>query len=1472
MGAGPTRGDDAHAAGLEEARRRIAALTGHEGAAFYDVLVRSMSDGLSVLDEHGVHIDVNPALCRMAGFSRDELIGTGPPHPYWPEEQLPAIEAAMAETLGGAGRSYQLVFQRKSGERFPVLVTPTALRDDRGALVCAFAVVRDMTELREAEVALAESEQLFRLTFDESPVGAVVVGPDFNFRRVNASFCAMTGYTAGELARLGFPDITHPDDVEADKEGVRRLLAGEVDSYAREKRYVRKDGGFAWGDIAVRCVRDAGGEPLFLLAIVVDRTERHLAQDEAAARADEARAGRDRLAALVDSIPDEIWFSDAEGRFTLANPAAVAVFGAGASPGTDVRDLAASLEVLRADGTPRPVEEAPPLRALAGETVRNLEEIVRTPGAGDLRHRLVSASPVNGPDGAVVGSVSVVRDITVLRRAEAALHESEQRYRSVVEASHEGITLQARDGTILTWNRAAQEVFGPSEEEIVGVSAVDREWGTVHEDGTPWPASDHPSMHTLATGEPCEDVLVGLRRGAEQRWINVNTRPLWAEGDPLPVAVVVSFADVTAQRRAVEALEAERARAQSYLDIADVMLVALDASGAVTMANRKACEVLGRDERDVVGRDWFDLAMPGEIREPLRELYGAYVRNESNAYEHLENPVVTSSGEQRLIAWHNAPLRDETGRVVGVLRSGRDITVQRATDQALCDSEERYRLLVRHAYDGVWVHELSPEGPGRIVEVNDRACEMLGYTRDELLEMQVTDVDTPEQHAQTPRIARQLAETGHAVFETEHVRKDGGRVPVEISASTFDLRGRTVVLSVIRDITERRAAQRLLRESEERYREVVERANDGIVITDETRLLFANAAFARMSGYADDDLEQKILLDFVQQKDRGAVAERVRRRLAGGDEPETYEIDLVGKDGALFSVEVNAGTISLQGRTADLVVMRDVGERRKVLAALQELRAMRDTAERVAHVGSWRFDLASGVVAWSPGTYALYDVDEDGFDGDFRPVLESRVHPDDRDLVAGDIARYEHADQPGPLEFRVVHRDGSVHLLHGEGRLERAADGTPAAVVGFIQDATEQREAERSVREAEQRFRSLFEESPVAMWYEDASALLTWQHDLAGQGVTDLAAHLGGDPEALAGIGALVRIDSVNRASLEVFGAATADEISRGFLRTFTAETYSALLDAVQAFARGASTFSRRCAFRRFDGTPRTLDLSLSLAGGGAVGRDHVLASFIDVTDQERAESEVRRLNAELERRIVSRTEQLDAATHELEALAYSMAHDVRAPLRTIDGFSAILMEEEAGHLSPESVDNLRRVRKAAQTLAGLLDDLTGLSAVSRHDLARERVDLSAVAAEVARELRAQRAARHVDVDVEPGLEAFADPYLVRLVFHELLDNAWKFTAPRRHAHVRVGAVAVEENGGRAFFVRDDGVGFDMAYAAHLFGAFQRMHPPGEFAGNGIGLAMVQRLVRRHGGRVWAESEVGEGATFFFTLPPPGDG
>jgi signal transduction histidine kinase len=242
----------------------------------------------------------------------------------------------------------------------------------------------------------------------------------------------------------------------------------------------------------------------------------------------------------------------------------------------------------------------------------------------------------------------------------------------------------------------------------------------------------------------------------------------------------------------------------------------------------------------------------------------------------------------------------------------------------------------------------------------------------------------------------------------------------------------------------------------------------------------------------------------------------------------------------------------------------------------------------------------------------------------------------------------------------------------------------------------------------------------------------------------------------------------------------------------------------------------------------------------------------------------LRRAHAELEVRVRQRTAQLEEANRELEAFSYSVSHDLRAPLRSIDGFGKVLLEDYAVKLDDEGRDHLRRVRAAAQRMDRLIEDMLNLSHVTRGELRLAPVNLSRLVEEIVGELARREPGRKVRLSVAPDTVAGGDANLLRIALENLLGNAWKFTAKREEAKIEFGVTA--QAGEAVYFVRDDGAGFDMAYASKLFGAFQRLHSSVDFPGSGIGLAIVQRVINRHGGRVWAEAAVNDGATFFFTL------
>lgn len=429
------------------------------------------------------------------------------------------------------------------------------------------------------------------------------------------------------------------------------------------------------------------------------------------------------------------------------------------------------------------------------------------------------------------------------------------------------------------------------------------------------------------------------------------------------------------------------------------------------------------------------------------------------------------------------------------------------------------------------------------------------------------------------------------------------------------------------------------------------------------------------------------------------------------------------------------------------------------------------------------------------------------------------------------LARFLATGHAEDLEYELVRKDGTRMTVVVNATTIRGPDGAFVASNSVVTDITARKRAEEALRASEERYRALYESAPIML------------HSIDMEG----------------------RIVAVSDRWLEALGYAREEVLGRRSTEFLTPESQArAAGEVLPAFFREGRCEDVPYQLVRRDGTVRDVLLSAT-AERDAEGRVvRSLAVMIDVTDRLRTERELARHRAHLEELVAARTAEIEAANRELEAFSYSVSHDLRAPLRAIQGFGEALERDHAAQLDPAGREFLRRIRAAADRQAHLIDDLLRLSRAGRSEMRIETVDVTAIARSVAAEVAAANPDRVVDWVVEDVPPAPADADLVRILLENLLWNAWKYTAIRERAHVRVFAEDRPE--GVVYRVRDDGAGFDMAHADKLFSPFQRLHPQREFPGTGLGLAIVARIAARHGGRAWAEGVVGGGATFSFTL------
>lgn len=816
-----------------------------------------------------------------------------------------------------------------------------------------------------------------------------------------------------------------------------------------------------------------------------------------------------------------------------------------------------------------------------------------------------------------------------------------------------------------------------------------------------------------------------------------------------------------------------------------------------------------------------------------------------------------------------------------------DMIAIRRTESELRQSNRQIEDLYNNAPCGYH----SVDANGVLVRINDTELSWLGYRREEVIgKMSFSDLLSPQNQDIFSEHFPLYLERGYVQdLEFELLRKDGSVLPVLMSATSLkDDAGRFVMSRAsLFDISRIRQAESALKEQQALLRSFMEASPLAMVIVDaELRHLAANQASAEISGVSVEAHIGRTLRQVLPEL-APSVEPMFRRVLDSGEAIRNLEVcgESPRYPGVRHCWLVSYFPISdsLGGVRAVGGVVLDVTERKEAEERLRSSEASLAQAQRIARMGSWELDIGSGRHRWSDETYRIFGFEPGSVEPDNR-IFFDRVLPEDRDAVS---ASRMAAIAGGPsynVEYRIRLDKGELHHIHTRAELFRAPDGSPERLVGSVADITERVNTGRQLALMTKLYAILSKANQAIVHIRDMGELfaeicriavhdgtfvMAWTGRLEGDRLVPIV-HWGRDEGYLGQLNIVVSDPVLGggptgmaiREQRPVYCDDIASEPMMAHWRERAlARGYRS--SVVFPLWQGGRIFG---AFTLYAAAPQVFsDEVLALLEDLAKDLSFALDVFREAEMRRAAEAGVRKLNEELEWRVAERTQQLEAVNHELESFSYSVSHDLRAPLRSIDGFSQIVLKRYGGQLDEAGRGYLDRVRRASQRMGELIDDLLQLSRIGRGDLRRQDVDLSRIAGSVIEELRRSEPERKIDCRIQQGLCAYGDPGLMQVVLDNLIGNAWKFTRYSGDPQIAIGEMQSE--GEVVYFVRDNGAGFDGAYSNKLFQAFQRLHQESEFEGTGIGLATVQRVIRRHKGLIWAEGEPGQGASFYFTLP-----
>ena len=830
--------------------------------------------------------------------------------------------------------------------------------------------------------------------------------------------------------------------------------------------------------------------------------------------------------------------------------------------------------------------------------------------------------------------------------------------------------------------------------------------------------------------------------------------------------------------------------------------------------NPEGLRMLGKPADAVIGKTAQETGAPELYRHLWKE--GIEKVLESGQAIAVADYIPTENGK-RFYHSNCVPEYGVDGLVSNVLVVSRDLTERKKTEETLRTSEERYRSILENIQDGY----IRANDKGIVTMVSPSAVHMYGI--DSFPEMiGIPALSLYKKPEDRNRLLEELKNHGKVTdFECEALRKDGLSVHVSLNAQYhYDAQGQIQgTEAFVRDITERKKAVEILR----RQADLLRLSYDAIIVWQMNGVIESwNCGAEQLYGFTENEVLGKVthkLLATVHPEPWAQIKIELREKGVWEGELRHYT-----KDGREVIVSARKQLIhGDDGVDRVLEINRNITENKRAEEALRQSEERHRMLFETMTEGFALHEIVTDDKG-QPCDYRFLDVN---------PAFERQTGLKKINLIGKRIREV----MPG-IESHWIENYGKVVLTGEPLHMENYASDLkrwysvfsyrpePGRFAVIFSDITDRRKAEEALRESEVRLRRFYESSLIGVIY--------WNMD----GV----------------------ISDANDKFLQMVGY-TREELVAGGIDwiNMTPPEYRHLDEqsAKELKATGVNKKPFEKEYIRKDGT------RLPIIVAGAMldeVRFNGVAFVLDITERKKAEADVSKMSEDM----AIRNRELEFMNKELESFIYSVSHDLRAPIRTMAGFAKFLMDDYPNELDDQGKHYLSRIQAGSEKMIRLVEDLLKLSRISRQEISLAEIDLSSQASSVIAELRQTNPGRNVEVDIQSDIKASADPRLIEVALSNILGNAWKFTSKTEKAHIEFRSV--EKNGKTVYFVKDNGAGFDQTYTDKMFQPFHRLHTETEFEGTGIGLAIVERVIHRHNGTIWAEGEPGKGATIYFTL------